>query len=563
MASSFRVAGILAIAGAATGLAVLAACGDDDNNNVTTNTDAGPDGPVNTGDTGAGDPCANVEKPTRTKTAAACTAELGETAIVVDGECKKVLSPECHRVMGPIDNDDAIILGQLTNRFGVETPQGLTRSASIGLAIDEINTTAGGVYTADGCGRRPLAVVVCDDSNFALDVDAGADAGTYDRRAAARHLSEDLKVAAILGPHNSNNTIDVSNNVTTAARTMIIAPTAGAAEITNLDATVDGTRLVWRTVPSDALQSKGVRRVGEAAEAEIKAANPGKTTIKVAIVNRGDAFGRGLRDGVKANVTFNGQSWDANDAANKAEFEYAVPTAPQSLVDDLVAFNPDIVYIFGLAELASVIDRYEDAHDANTGGVTAPIWATSASGQRNEVLVAIGQHTTNNLRKRVRGTSSVLLSPLTNNFYARYKQNVDGGANQALVFGMSQSYDSVYSVAYGIAAIPNLSLTTQVASIDVAKGIAKQVAKGSLEIDIGPDKVREAMEALRKGDAINFKGATGPLDYDLAVGEAPGDYAVWCVRNNASSEPVFENATGQSWSFEQDVLVGNVGAVCN
>lgn len=562
MASSLRLAGVAALASASLGLAAIAACSDDEKAEPSVTADGGGDAQVVGADTGVpGNPCATAQKPARTKTAKQCTAELGQDAVVVGGACVPIKSRECQTAIGPWDNDDAILLGQLTNTHGVEAISGKARIDSIELGLNEINREVGGIPTADGCFQRPLAVIVCDDSNALIDPAAGADGGSYDRRAAARHLAQDLKVAAILGPHISAATIDVANNVTVAAKTLIMAPTAGAADITTLDASVDGTRLVWRTVPSDALQSKAVRRVGEKAEAEIKAANPGKV-LNVAIVNRGDAFGRGLRDGVKQFATHNGKSWAANDAANILEIEYATSAAPPATIkDELIAFKPDIIYFFGLGEIhAPVLGGYETAREADPTNTTRPIWVTSASGQRAELLTQIAAHP--DVRLRARGTSSVLLNPLTNNFYTRFKAGVDGGANQPLIFGMAQSYDSIYSIAYAVGATPGLDLTKQVASIDVAKGIAAQVQPGATEISVGPDKVRDGLDTVRKGQKINFRGATGPLDFDLAVGEAPGDYAVWCVRIGSASAPIFENATGESWNFQTDAIEGTSSG-CN
>jgi ABC-type branched-subunit amino acid transport system substrate-binding protein len=555
----FRLAGVTMLAAASVSV-FIAACGDDDTVTPGKQDAAVPDGVAPVGQDSAVPPkCPDAGAPVRTCTAAKCTTDLGEPAVCVDNACVKVKSRECQKIIGDVSDDNVILLGQMTDVNGPDKASGVGRTRAIELAIKEINDQTGGVVTADGCGKRPLAALVCEDSNTVLDVDAGVDGGSYDRTAAATHLAKELKVAAILGPHNSSNSIAVTKAVANPNKELLVLPTAGAAEITGLaEATVEGTRIVWRTVPTDALQAKAVARVGEKTQADIKAANANKT-IKAAIVSRGDAFGRGLRDGIKAEFKLNGTTWgDASNTANIYEKEYVTPGAvPTTIKDELIQFQPDIVFFFGLGEIFNpVIGGFEDNNLSTNidGGGTPikPVWISSASGQRNELLTAIS--TRPDLRLRSRGTSSVLLTPLAADFFnIRFK--VAYPDTKELVFGMAQSYDSVYLVAYAIGATKPAQ-TTQVSSFDVAKAMSNMTG-GTLRVDVGPVKLKDGMEAVRKGDKIDFNGAVGPLDFDNAAGEAPGDYAVWCVRTDPNTgAPIFENATGMKWNFVSNQLEG-------
>ena len=148
----------------------------------------------------------------------------------------------------------------------------------------------------------------------------------------------------------------------------------------------------------------------------------------------------------------------------------------------------------------------------------------------------------------------MLLTPLAQAFFnlgykAAYPETKE------LVFGMTQSYDSAYLVAYAIAQTQP-TLTTQVASIDVAKGLTK-LTGGTSKVDVGTSNLKAGLEAARKAEALEFNGAGGPLDFDPATGEAPSDFAVWCVRVDPNdSKFIFENATGMKWNYATNALEG-------
>ena len=52
----------------------------------------------------------------------------------------------------------------------------------------------------------------------------------------------------------------------------------------------------------------------------------------------------------------------------------------------------------------------------------------------------------------------------------------------------------------------------------------QEIAVGNTQQQIGL-----AFEKLQSGGSINFAGASGPLDFDLATGEAMSDILIWCL----------------------------------
>ncbi len=536
---------------ACASVATFAGCSDDDttNNTTTDGGGTGDGGPTVTDGGPTSNECADAGPPTRTCTAKACTQQNGEPSVCVNDACVKLKSPECPLVAGAIEDDNAILIGSLFDLSGGDKLAGGFRQNSVELAVSEINEK-GGVPTADGCGSRPLAYVSCDDLLAFNAADGGFDVPS--RRRAARHLAEELKVAGIVGPNNSNNTLEISENITNPAKTLLIAPTAGAAEITTVpNATQDGTRVLYRLVPSDALQGKAISKYGERIAQELN-----KTPLKVAIVNRGDAFGNGLRDGVKANFILNGKPWgDASNAANIVEVSYPTTNAAAAYtaaVDAMFALQPDIIFWFGLGEITpNIIVPYEKRNPT-----TKPQWLSTTSGQRNEIINSLGSDAVfaaTGFQARVKGTSAQLTTSLSQDFF-NFRYKVKYPEPKTLIFGQTQAYDGTYLIAFASAAAkPGYG---PLLSIDVAKGM-QQTVGGTEVINVGPTKVKAGLETLRKGGKIDFNGASGALDFNPAVGEAENDYAIWCVRTDPNtSTPVFENVTGMTWKFQTNTLDG-------
>jgi ABC-type branched-subunit amino acid transport system substrate-binding protein len=66
----------------------------------------------------------------------------------------------------------------------------------------------------------------------------------------------------------------------------------------------------------------------------------------------------------------------------------------------------------------------------------------------------------------------------------------------------------------------------------VQKAMFKVSSKGSNAMAYGPAQVPDAIEALKRGEAINYDGAAGDEDFD-AFGNVVGDFIVWQVQDNA------------------------------
>lgn len=526
--------GLLVVAGTAG--ATLLACSDDDE--VTPNSDAGTDGP--TSDAPTGPTCEDAGAPSCT--AEACRAQFGgDAGFCIEGTCVPAITQDCPRAGGDLTGSNQIVIGAML----LNASTGPTRANSLELAINEINA-AGGIPDPDACKpARTLAFVQCDDTN-----PGGSDAGT-DRIRGGRHLIDDLKVPAILGGSNSGNTLDIANNLTIPAKTMLFAPSSTAATIAALSASPDGTRIVWRAAPSDNGQTVALQKVF--ADVVPAAATP----LKVALVTANDAYGKGIAAGFQNGLLIDGA---APTAGNFRAIEYRKVNGTGDGVDQAAAvtalndFAPTIVVMAGTAEANSgVLEPYEEGR----GGRPAPYYVL-ADGQKKDDLITYvntpGKATfAAGFHARLRGTQpGVVTQQLTQNFFnLGYKTAY--GADSILSYGMAGAYDIGYMLAYAVAATKGGAVTGTTLSQNMSLLVG-----GTEGIDVGTAALARGMTAMLGGTKVDFNGASGPLDFDLTTGEAPSDYSIWCLKNdpNNAGKYLFEEVAGQSYAAKTQTLTG-------
>ena len=538
--------GLLVLAGSAGG--VLLACSSDDDTTATT-IDAGSDSA--TGDATVGTNCPPQATPACS--AASCTAQFGgDAGFCVDGACVQAISQDCARVGGDLTGSNQVVLGAmlLTNSTGP------SRANSFELAINEINK-AGGIPDPDSCKpARTLAYVYCDDLNATGTT--VADGGT-DRIRGAKHLVNDLKVPMIIGGSNSTTTPDIATNVTDPAKVMLFAPSTTAASVTTLaGASPDGTRLLWRTAPSDNAQALAIQKV--LAEVATSVGAP-----KIALVTNDGGYGVGLAASIQNGLTIGGA---APTAANfkaisfQAATDGSNPTGlaiPQSqAVQALVNFQPTIVIMVGTAEATNgVLIPYE-----RTSPPSAPKYILADGQKKDDLVTTYFNNTTNtgltatqaaSLHARLRGTQpGVVTQQLTQNFFSLgYKTAY--GASSLLSYGMAGSYDIGYMIGYAIAATKGGAVT----GTALAQNMSLLVG-GSDGLDVGSAALPKGMSAMLQGTKVDFNGASGPLDFDLTTGEALSDYSVWCVKDdpNNAGKYLFEEVAGEHYDSKTSTLIG-------
>ena len=463
-------------------------------------------------------------------TNADCTARNGgKTAICrkSDKTCVPLLTIDCFQTFGPVEDDDAILLGSVLSLKGTNASSGLAELNSAALAREEFQNTVVGLPGGTGGKPRQLAILGCDDSG---------DNDTAQR--AANHLV-DLGVPAILGPDSSGLVTAVANSVTNPKKVMLISPAATSASLSGLSI------YLWRTSPSDVIQAIPLEGTINDLEAAYKA-KYAVAKVKLALVYKDDSYGQGLYNTITKTLKINGVPvGDPTNAGFFKPVQYPGNAADQAAtVAALTAFAPNVVAFFGTNEAVSqILSPLEAAWPTGGTPPPRPFYTLSDGGEVQEVLDACKGNDA--LRTRIRGTVPGTRNPLFQQFSLRYQGKYGKPAD---VFGMAGSYDSVYLLAYAIASLGGKPID----GTSIAGGMSGLV--GGLKTEVGPGGIKTAIQTLGSGSKIDIDGASGPLNFDLNLHEAVSDIDVWCVSKDGSQNPIFISS-GQSY----DASAGKIG----
>jgi branched-chain amino acid transport system substrate-binding protein len=350
---------------------------------------------------------------------------------------------------------------------------------------------------------------------------------------AGGHLVDDLHVPAIVGPASDQNALDLSNNLTIAAGTVLLTPTASAASIAELA----DNDLTWLMVPSDMQRGKLLTNQINQLETELRAIR-GKPTIRLAIAYRNDAVGFGTLRSL-SDLVINGKP--LNDPINAGSpggnvtidgYELSAPNQ-DALVSRYVSFAPDIIVLAGLAEGITTVmnpieQRWSDA------GVQRPYYVLTEQLKGPDLITSVTSLPT--LRPRVRGTgvistgSSVAVKAAFEvDYRARY------GVTPA-ARGAGQAFDAAYAIAYALAATRDQS----VSGASIASGLRK-LAGGATTVNVGAADITTAMAQLGAGKSITAIGTFAGLAWEAGGAVAGGTLEVWCIGSSAVT-PVYESS---------------------
>lgn len=477
-----------------------------------------------------------------------CIAKLGDFTVCrqQDSKCAKLLSPDCTQVVGDWKNDSAVILGSILPIVGVDKAGGIPLYNSIAVAVDDFKSGSNGLPPKAGSStRRPIVVVGCsEESDDPNDVEAPI--------RSAKHLVDTVKVPAIIGASFSGNTLAVAE-VTTPAGVLLMSPTATSVAITNLQ----DNGLVWRTAPSDVIQVQALVKLMPQIEASTRArfAMTSMQKLKVLILHKGDAYGKGLGAALQAQLAFNGTAaLDNLNDGNLKVFDYGDSSSGavdynKTRQDVLTAFPPNspphVVFLLGTNEVAP-----EFLAKLETQWVgTKPTYLFPDGGLIPELWDAIG--TNSELRARIFGTV-----PGTNNatyqlFRSRYMSFIKDGTTPD-VGGTAASFDALYMLALAVAANPDKPVT----GANIVEGLKRLVPPGT-QHSPGSTNINAAFAILASGKNLDYVGASGPLDFDLATGEATSDIQIWCVPTEDKT-PTGKAAAGTNSGIYFDAVGGTI-----
>jgi branched-chain amino acid transport system substrate-binding protein len=450
---------------------------------------------------------------------AECTTRFGEPSSCVDSECIKLLTTECTEVWPPnaLAQDNVILIGLLGALTGTD-PYGGPTTEGAKLALSEIENSARGFsapLSAPDSGQRHLAMLVCDHGSDPVRV--------------ARHLVDDVKVQMIIGASFSTATLKVFDEVAGPANVFVLSPSATSPELTDH---VD-KGLLWRTTPSDVVQTEALKFLVVDVEQALKAAKvvPEGESARITMPWKDDSAGSGLQK----NVTQDDGDGRAPAAKVTQVDKYDDPENPdvppvnwQTHIDIVLKSSPNIILAMGTSEfVANMMPAIEDGWK----GTQPKPWYVFPEGDRSpalSTLLADRFKDDPGLNQRIIGTApgarqSPLYAPFEIGFVSAF-QHAPGNLAE---FG----YDAGYLAAFAIAISDQVSPTGRQLADAMTKLSCKGNAGGIVQAG---GKFTKDFTTAQTQSCVDFDGASGPLDFD-DNGEALSDIGMWCVRRNQTS----------------------------
>ncbi|HEU4409596.1 MAG TPA: ABC transporter substrate-binding protein [Polyangiaceae bacterium] len=461
-----------------------------------------------------------------------CARERGRGSVCREHEegkvCVDLRTEHCPEVIGDYADDDAVIFGALVPIDSVDAPVGKAEVNGIRLAVTEFQASSGGLPPVGGSGRRrPIAVVICDDASR---VDRGL--------SSAVHLAREVRVPAIIGSTFSGVSIRVANDVTTPAGVVLISPGSTSPDITYLQ----DRGLVWRTIASGAIEAARIVALTEDLQVDVRARLVAAgvlaegAPLKLQIVYKGDAYGRGFTTTSVDLLRLNGAP--ATDPSNKDYFrqkDYGNLSDPErnppryeETVAELIEQAPHIILAYGVNEVFDDIMGPVERGWSNPS--YRPYWVfthAQFNTAATEFLRANDPDGAFGVRRRMVGTiAGASYAAAYSDFRSLYQGSVNDGTPPDS-FGAANAYDALYLLAY--AATAATAEGRPLDGLRLADGFARLVPPAGSRAQVGSADINWALGELTAGRSVDLEGATGPLDFDLATGDADAEVEVWCV----------------------------------
>jgi serine/threonine protein kinase len=358
------------------------------------------------------------------------TAHGGEPWIcrASDHACVSLKSEDCTVLAEPgdVDVDSTVWLGMMLPLSGeLGNTFGMARDAA-DLARRDFAGTTGHV----GAARR-IGLVSCNADR--------------DARRAARHLTEDVGVPAVLlGTVDTEGIIDLVTNVFTPREVLSIVPHSASPAVTALPSGPAG-RLVFRTTYSQ-VQPLDVDAALVAQDLEPRwRAHAAGRPMRVAFVHRRDLLFRAFSDRVLSTLRFNGKSAVEN-GDDFRELSYGDGgDARAAARAALVGFRPDVVILAAAGDFNVVVRPLEEEWPS---GAPRPTYAM-AFAPYEETWPFIGASAER--RRRFLGVDAVVNTIANVDFISHYDETYAQKLNPTMA--PNNIYDAFYALAYAIHAL--------------------------------------------------------------------------------------------------------------
>lgn len=393
---------------------------------------------------------------------------------------------------------------------------------------DAVRVAEGEINAAGGLLGRSVVFDVVDDRS---------DEGDF-----VKSVAEDFKrknVVAVIGPIGSQQ-VKLTHEIYSSGKILQLTPSATSTDLAELQPTSD--RWLFRTTPDDAFQGAAVilfgtktpRGLGDAGAPQGDG-GAASTCAKMAIVNIDNAYGSSMADVIE-------KSWPKRPGATRTTTRKVLGTDVKSDynsdVAEVIATSPDCLVLISYEETAAQFVKdfkknpgFKALEDKGfffigTDGVFTPGFLKGTADNPSD------DTSPNAAEKDVFGTNPDT-QPLSSEYqqfrtiYSSYFPLRNG--EDAPPF-TSNTFDAAILIAFAIQKAGTVDDRTKIR--DALKEVAKPAGR-----PISPSQIGEGLAELRNNGDIDYKGASGPLDFQ-DNGNVNAGFIVWEAYRNSVSNRV-------------------------
>jgi ABC-type branched-subunit amino acid transport system substrate-binding protein len=432
------------------------------------------------------------------------------------------------------------LVGASLAQQGCSTPQGPPPSAlppivvgvSLGLTKGLASTSAplrqavlvaeGEINAGGGLLGRQVRFDIQDDRSDEEDYVAGIAQGFVDRG-----------VAAVIGPAGSGQVKAVAGTYG-GAEIIELSPTATSVELTTIQSREE--RFFFRTTPADDFQGAAVILLATKTPRGLGDGGISDTCDRLALVYLDNSYGTSMAKVVRVNFPKRGAA-----GQRKVVIEKKIPLEPRASyeadVAAVVAAQPQCLALIAYDDTAAQLVRDLRAAPGYAALEQAGFFVIGTDGVFTQGFLDRSQKDPSNPASEssalgVYGTNPDT-QPNTNEYnafkaiYGAYFPLAPGADAPSFA---ANAFDAAILIAFAIQKAG--TVTDRVAIRDALKDVSKPPGRS-----ISPAQIGEGLEELRTGGDIDYKGASGNVDFD-DDGNVTAGFIVWQVVREKPSSPV-------------------------
>jgi hypothetical protein len=424
-----------------------------------------------------------------------------------DKACVPIASKDCTARFEPGDlQSDTLWFGAMFPLRGPKADAyGTMNLEGADLARKELAQATRALAGPGASLRVPrIALVACDDSE--------------DPMRAARHLADEVGVPAIVAGGSGQEVADVAAALLVGRGVLSVASLTPSPLITRVPQPPGVPPMVWRTTFSlDDAARATAHFVQDVFEPRFRTL---QRPMRVVLARDETASALSFGEAFYGTLVFNGKPAVRN-GQDYQEITFASGALEASEVQRVAG---------RLAQVAPTLVVLLAAHEAAVPLVEA--LESSWSGQEprptylfpNDVLAPYAAYLGRSVarRRRMFAINSDSSSTANARFVMRY--NDTHTEHVGLTINPGPSYDAFYVLSYAAYALGAEAVT----GTALARAFGRLIAPAD-PVEVGPTHVFDAVRLLAAGGRIDLHGAASGLDFDLASGEAPSDFALVCA----------------------------------